>query len=514
MRRAAGPLAAAALAAALYLPGLRGEFIQDDKFAIEGDPRVTRISLREAFTTPYWWSVEPGLYRPLVRLSWSVDHAFAGLDPRFYRFGNLLLYAALACAATLLFQHLVGARAGFLAGLLFAVHPVHTEAVVQCVGRAELLAALGAVLALLCHRRGWTLATAAAYAVSLLSKETAAALPALLVVHDFALARRPVRDAVRRALPCVVVLAAFLGARWAVLGTPLRPAPGPHELATPHNELNRQFPLGHLGFVERLPVVVRILGLQLRLLVFAEPLRADWPIDALAEFPGLALSGLASLGLLVAGAVRLRGPMGLACAWIILAWLPISHLLLPIGTVFGERLLLFPSLPFALGLGVAIRRWPHVGAAAALALAVAGGVLTLRRIPDWRTERGLWEATVRTMPRSARAWFNAGRTRYEARDLDGAEEAFRQALAIVPRMEQAEMHLGLVAGDRGRLEEAEAHYLRALEWYPRYADAMFNLGRNHYLAGRRAEARRWIERALRENPGSELYRWGLREVTQ
>src|SRR2546422_8401771 len=87
-----------------------------------------------------------GLYRPLTIASYAVDWQLGAAA--WFHGVNLLWHAATSVAVTLLARRWSGDRAALVAGLIFAVHPVHVEAVADIVGRAELMAALFALLAL------------------------------------------------------------------------------------------------------------------------------------------------------------------------------------------------------------------------------------------------------------------------------------------------------------------------------------------------------------------------------
>src|SRR5512143_1191776 len=172
-RRARWAFAAIALLAALpYLNALGGDFVFDDVGVIRDNPAVQRDAPWRVFTTVY----EPGaLYRPLTMLSY-VANARADRGPLGFHAVNVALHVAVAIAFyALALQLLAAPHAAWIAAALFAVHPIHTEAVSGIVGRAELLAALAGLAALLAltealdatgpARRRWLVASWTAFAV-------------------------------------------------------------------------------------------------------------------------------------------------------------------------------------------------------------------------------------------------------------------------------------------------------------------------------------------------------------
>ena len=192
--RPAGPLLP------VYGNSLVNGFVHDDK-PVVAENRLIRDpgNLGRIFASGYWTTREAPvaeLYRPLVVASFALNHRIGGPGPFGFHLVNLLLHAWVSWLVFRLGKDLAGSRAAaWAAGLLFAIHPVHTEAVAPVVGRSELLAAGFALWALLLHRRAGTagaprlrllFAAGACYFASALSKENALVLPAILLLADLA----------------------------------------------------------------------------------------------------------------------------------------------------------------------------------------------------------------------------------------------------------------------------------------------------------------------------------------
>ena len=150
-------------------------------------------------------------FRPLCTLSFRLNYAAGGLEPRGYHLVNVVLHSAVAGLFTGVARQLLGHSCwSLLAGLLFAAHPVHTEAVAGVVGRADVGAALFFLLALRCYARhcalrdgvgsrwragAWLGACLASSLASMLWKEqgvtalAAAALYDVFVVHRLRLSQ-------------------------------------------------------------------------------------------------------------------------------------------------------------------------------------------------------------------------------------------------------------------------------------------------------------------------------------
>jgi tetratricopeptide (TPR) repeat protein len=431
----------AVLAAVPYLNGIRNGFTFDDVSLVAENPRLRATgAVSSAFTSDWWNGKRPQslLYRPLTLTSFAIDYAVArsgAADPPPARLPsgdavpfhvqNLLWHVAASVALFLLVLTLF-ASPGLAAATaaLFAVHPVHTEAVDGIVGRAELMSACFAFLALLVASRilrddapglARPALAGALLWLALLSKEQAIVVPALPLV--WLASRSPAeRGAVMRRssfkrLMAALALAtcAYLALRTAVLGSPVAAFKGVSGTVVVDN------PVAGAAGLGRLLTPVGVFGRAAGLIVYPRTLSADYSydqipvvtaLDAATAFSALLLSGL------IAGAVRFRRvapAVSLGLAFFLLAWAVTSNLFVLIGTIFGERLLYLPSagacLAIASGLTALLRRIPvprlSLGVVALLVLGLSAR--TWARNPDWKDNASLFAATAAASPRSCKA---------------------------------------------------------------------------------------------------------------
>src|SRR3954452_21088506 len=180
-------IAAAALSLLLYAVTLRGTYIYDDHPVIVEDGRVANPSLWPKFwTQQYLVDGADNLYRPLISMSYAIQWWLHGDRPWAFHLVNWLLAAGCAAAVAELGRRLAGRAAAWIAGLLFAAHPIHVEAVAGIVGRAELACLLATFCGMnLFLRRplsaGRVCAILACLVVAILSKEQGLLFPLLLV---------------------------------------------------------------------------------------------------------------------------------------------------------------------------------------------------------------------------------------------------------------------------------------------------------------------------------------------
>jgi tetratricopeptide (TPR) repeat protein len=487
-------LAAAFLA---YAGNLGNGFVYDDRFVVERNPLVQSLDFWGLASTSYWGDiVDAGLYRPLTLLSFGVNRAL-GASAFGFHLANDLLHALASVLVFVTARTLGLPRAGsFAAALLFALHPVQSEAVEAIVGRADILAVgftLGAMILYL--RKAQPLFVGASCLLAILSKESAAfAIPLFAVLG---------RDAVR--LTSVGGAAAFyLGLRvWALGGLGI----GGREIGFLDN------PLADARLAERLLAAPVLLLHYVKLVLWPRVLSADYSYDQI-PIPAAAIDlrvllGVAALALVVFFALR-RGLIGFAALAFLVPLLACLHLLFPLGTLFAERLLYLPMIGVALGFGIAMQalfRKGFLGTAVLVVVAAACAARLQARHPDWRDNETLFRRTVATSPSSARSHFLLGAELLEKREFQEAIESFQRGLTIYSSHYGARMSLAQAFLEAGEPAAAEAVFRLAREIEPRSEDArrgiieaILALGREYARAEDFVAARESFERALALDP--------------
>lgn len=139
-----------AVCALCYSNSLHGELVHDDIWAIVNNPDVRPgSSLRNIFSNDFWGkriadNTSHKSYRPLCILTFKLNIMLGGMTPLYFHIVNVCLHCAVTCLLMYTCESCVfeNPRLAFITALLFAVHPVHTEAVSGIVGRADVLACL------------------------------------------------------------------------------------------------------------------------------------------------------------------------------------------------------------------------------------------------------------------------------------------------------------------------------------------------------------------------------------
>lgn len=503
------PAVIVAAAFVVYVNAFDNALVWDDLHLVADNPLIKSwTGLWALWSADLFPDLASRYYRPLQTLTYWIDYQLWALAPLGYHLTNTLLHAGVALLLYRLVSVLLRApRAALVAALLFAVHPIHTEAVTYVSGRSDPLSALCLLASLVLFLEGdrtrftwWRAGSLAAFAAALLAREAAMVLVLLVVLVDLARRRRdgePLREAWRARpltgwLPYVVVLGLYAAARAATVGTAATPTP----LA--------QVPLS-LRLATMLEVVVRYVGL------LAVPVDQHMERTVAPATSALAPAVLGSALALVAGVAlvvifrRRAWPLSFGVAWFLVALLPVANLV-PLATFMAEHWLYVPSMGLFLVAGWGADRLmaraprPVVAAVVGVALIAYGG-LAVRRNRDWRDGVTLYEATLSLAPTSVRALTNLGEAYQRLGQLDRAEEAYRRALALDPGAGTPHNNLGNLYRGQHRPQEAVAELRQALALNPSDAAAHNNLGLALGDLGRPEEARQEFEAALRINPG-------------
>jgi hypothetical protein len=425
-------LLSGALAAVVALPSVRNGFVEDDVWVVAQRPILRQPpSLSALFTEPYWPRNFGGhLWRPAVLASWALDYRISD-SPHWFHAVNVLWAALAAAALGLLAATLTDARIGLAAGLLFAAHPVHVEATAGVVGRAELMAATGYAIALLCalrasRQRWWLVGVALGSALAIASKESGATLPAAVVIV-LAMRKESWRAMIAPALSAALPIAIYFALRAGVTGGALGAgglAPGLEGLSAP----------------ARAWAMLGVSAEWWRLLLFPAHLSADYSTAQLPVSTGFTARHALAL-LLWSGAgwaawrTRRTAPgVALGLAWLLLTLVPVSNVLVPTEIVLAERTLFLPSwgAMLALACGAALLLRPGIARGSLAVLLVLGAARSVARIDAWRDVDRWYAALQRDAPLSYRTLWMRGDEAFEKREWGTGERLLRASMVAAP----------------------------------------------------------------------------------
>lgn len=518
-------LSVAGLALAASVSSLGNAFAYDDNLAILINPRVHTLQAPWQMLAESYWPKDRGggLYRPLTILFFALQWAIGGGAPLVFHLVNVLLYALLSASVLLLALELLPEVPAWVVAALFAVHPVHVEAVGNIVGQAELTAALAMVWAVILYVR-WRRAAPAAplsgrqlfilvalYLAACLCKEHGVVLPALLLALEFTVIPGPAGSTLDPRLstlrPAYLLLAAtgiaFLAVRTTVLG----------DFVGDQSALTFQ----QIGPAQRVLTMFGLVPEWLRLLYWPAHLQADYSPQETRVVTSLdlgALAGAATLLAIIAIAVvqRRRHPLvSLGIGWALIALLPSSNLLLPTGIVLAERTMMLPSVGALLVVGGVVtalmsrwdrlepaRRRPRLsalGLACALLL-VAGALRSAIRQPVWANDEVFKARMVVDAPKSYWAQWLYGDYLYFTDHLQEGEKHMRLAIQLEPNNPYILMLMGRRYQDHGFCEPAIEMLSRSVAITPDRWRTRLRLIRCQLQLGRFDDARAQIKTGL------------------
>jgi hypothetical protein len=464
-------IVSALLAIVLYAVTIRGTYVYDDVYVLRQDQRLKDPGQWGKYLTePYMPSIDL-LYRPVTSLSYAIQWWVHGDRPWAFHLVNVLLHAGVCALVALASARLAGQLAAYAAGLLFAVHPVHVEAVANIVGRAELLCALGMLGALLLvlHRPmtfGRAAGIVGCFLLALFSKEQGMLVPFVVGMAWWARNRVdpvPLEKAEKRRMQWLAMalcwsLAGYIVARENYV--PLRFSWDRFFLDWTINPMIRA-----RGW-DRLWVAVEIAGRYAQLLIFPWRLMPDygvpitgwmvhwnqWPIYA-----GMVSLSLGAAGLIVA-IWKKSAPATICLVGMALAYGMVSNLPTLIGTIMGERLMYLPSAFGMILLGWALMRLRIKGKSVIVVmLLILGSVRTFTYAHLWNDPVRLYETVIAEEPNSLRVRIVLAEEYRRAGRLEEAANVLADARRVLPDYYLPWLRSAQVAMDRGRLDEAELY---------------------------------------------------------
>ena len=452
--------AAAFLTAAVgilaYANSVANDFAYDDHLIVAGNDDIHSLrNLPGTFWKPYWpnrYGEELGLWRPVTTLVHGLQWVLWDGDATGFHTVNVLLNSLASGLVVVLLGQLMPVGTALTAGLLFAVHPVHTEAVANVVGMAELLAADLYLLACLLVIRnpgrmppGPLLGTVLLFVLATLAKESAFTLPGAVLLVDCA--RRDLRVVhLRQYLaergPLYGALATAAGlvcaGRAVVLGSVADPFP----------------PLGaevlEDGAVPRVWTVLGTWPVVFRLLFLPLDLSADYAPGVIGLAYGWTLVSVLGLimglaALCVAWVTWRTGAMeprrlaarsaGFGILWFVITVLPTSNLPFLTGVLLAERTLYLPSVGFCAAFAWMLtglrNENPRIGAAAVLVILAVFFCRTVDRNPVWRDNAAVFSTLIHEHPESGRAQWLLGDLYFARKDDERGLAAYRRAIGLL-----------------------------------------------------------------------------------
>lgn len=497
----------AAAVAVCYAWSLRGAFLYDDIDSIAANTSLR--SLAAALTPPAGATVSG---RPVLNLTFALNHALGGYSVTGYHATNLLIHALSALLLFGITRRTLGAvpalrlapwdaaLTAFAVALVWAVHPLQVESVAYVVQRAESLMGLFLLLTLYAFvrlagggRPGWVWSSLSlgACLLGMGCKEVMVVAPLVVLLYDRAFVSGSMGAALRSRRALYAGYAAcWIPLAWLVLRSAGRG--------------------GSAGFGSGVPwwayalTQFKAVAHYLWLCVWPHPLVGDYGRILAGDPLEVAFCAALVLGLAAAtwALLRRNAPLGFAGAWFFLILAPSSSVV-PVSTeIMAEHRMYLPLAAvvavLVLALGTATSR--RLALLAAVVASVGLGLLSVRRTGVYRDSYAFWSDVARKVPANAGAWNNLGLILEERGDSRGAMEDFLRALSVAPTYAHAHYNLANALLAAGHPDEAVEHLQKALEFRPDDPAVHLSLGNALGRQGRWLPAAAQYRESLRLDP--------------
>lgn len=515
------PVAVLLLVAILPYAGiLRNDFAYayDDKDLILDSPYVHNARhLRQVLTTTLFsnFGAPGGLpyYRPMAKLVFLLGYQLFGPSPLGFHLISLLLNAVVVGMLFLLAQQMLEDRvAAFAAAGLFALHPVHVEAVAWISAVTDIEVTLFCLLTFWSFlqiagpgggRETWALAAmTGSFVLAILSKEQALTVPLLAAIYEhFYREDRLETTGWQKLLrygPLWLVCLGYVLLRVHLMGA--------------FGHTSKVYPINP---PETLLSALALAGQYLGKLLWPARLSAFHPFHAsrsLLETP--VLLGGCALGvcayLFYALSKRAR-TVSFGILWLLVTLVPVLNARWMNTYVFGERFLFLSSVGFCLVVGWACaavwqsslsrqRMARTTVVAAACVVAVLSVLRISLRVLDWRDDITLFTQALTTEPNDFRLHYMLGSAYWIRGESAGAEREWQETLSLEPNSVGPLNSLGALYAQQRRFDQAIPFLEEALRLNPKDADAHLNLGAIYAEIGKLDRAEEQFRAAILLSP--------------
>jgi len=434
-------------------------FTFDDFPRLVENPRIKNIiNIKEYFSRATW----PGnLFRPIEEFSYSSTYAIAKLNPSYYHLVNILIHALVCISIFFLIKELFDQHKAFLISILFALHPLHSEVIANISYRTESLATLFIILALIAALKQKKIIYMLLFLLALISKESGIHLLFLtpLVLWRNAEDKTQIK---KYLLLCIVPILVYSALRYNALDGKIfiEKAVKMHDnplikIDPGVRILNSISLLGRYAFLSFVPFHLSAVSSFPKMIPFRS-------ISLISNFDIFQISFLLIIIFFAFKSKEIKFWL----LWFIFSLLITSNLIMPIGTIFADRLAYLASL-FACGIIVEIcyrsLKKPHnvVYILASLFL-----ILSYKNIAHWRDNYTLFAHEVINSPRASIAHRIYGKELLVRNKSIEAIKHLKVAKELYPFCLRSPKLLSLAYLEQGQKELAKKEALETLKHLP------------------------------------------------
>ncbi|KAM9771731.1 protein O-mannosyl-transferase TMTC1 isoform X1 [Syngnathus typhle] len=531
-----------------YSNSLHGELVHDDVWAIINNPDVRpSSSLLNIFTNDFWGkkmsdNSSHKSYRPFCILTFKLNILLGGMTPLYFHIVNVCLHCAVTCVLMHTCERCVfeESHLAFVTSVLFAVHPVHTEAVSGIVGRADLFACLLFLLAFLSYIRsvgvnasedstpstvsvGSLLGSLLLGTCAMLVKETGITVFGVCMFYDaLVLCGKPLfrhlsgtgvrqllqiwKPFIKRACVVSSYVLAIVSLRLWLMG-------GSMPLFSEQDNPASFAPY----FLTRILTYSYLLYFNTWLLMAPVVLCYDWQVGSIPLVESLSdIRNMATVLLAVVMVAlclhcihslqrQKRKEVFMGLLLLVFPFIPASNLFFRVGFVVAERVLYMPSMGYCIlvvhglsRLSSSVGRFgTTILSASMLLLLLLFSWKTVQQNKVWLSREALFSSGIWTLPHNAKVHYNYANFLKDSTRHREAIYHYTIALRLYPRHASVMNNLGTLTHNP---EEAERYYRSALDINPQHNRALFNLGNLLKSQGKEKEAEVLLKDSINYGP--------------
>jgi tetratricopeptide (TPR) repeat protein len=507
----------------VYLNALFNGFVYDDEVLLLQNPLMRDARyIPKIFLSDMWafhFTGGGNYYRPMFHIFYMSDYYIFGLRPWGFHLTKILLHMGSSLLVFLMASTIISRYGGrntktyneyvpFAAALLFATHPIHTEAVL---GITEVSLAFFYFLSFYLYVKAddvwgkFSIVSLLFFFLAALSKETALTLPILLFAYDYSFKRDSVLYPtpetfyllLKRYLPYLVVAGIYFILRTYAVG-----GFAPVKI---HAELS-----GYEYFINVFPLFAQYLG-KMILPINLNAAYVFYPISSLLEWKGIMAVAVTLGFIFTLYLARDRNRVVFfSLLLVVIPLLPAFYIPALGEHTFAERYLYLPSTGFVIIASMGLCGIASLDALRDRAMPIMLSVVlvitalysagTIKRNPVWKDDLTLWSDTVKKSPDGFIPHYNLGLAHSKKGFTDKAIENYKKAIILKPHFADAHNNLGLSYLEKGLHDTAIQEFKMALHLKPDHAEAHNNLGAAYYNLGRTDEAIEESKEALRLKP--------------
>ncbi len=481
----------------VYINTLKNGYVYDDSWEIVNNNWISNF--KNLFS-------ECHRYRITETITLFTDYKIWGLNPLGFHLTNLLFHISVTIGVYFLTYSILKEKwTSFFTAILYATHPIHTEAVSIIAHRQELLAMLFMLLGLIFYIKQKTannylfsIISCIFFAISLGAKEVAFVFPLLLLLYDIYFGKEKLK--IKNYLPFLIVFGIFLvlfsipSPRWNFKISGFDAVSFGHALS------------GNRTYASILVTQLKGFALYLKLLIFPHPLNIDYyfPIYNSILHDGFLIYLMLFLLIIFLAVITYKRykTISFGLAWFLINLLPVLNIL-PKTYFVAERYLYIPSFGFCLIVGwlfykgILKKSTKMLSIAIFILITAFYSYKTIQRNYDFKSEYTLWSATIKHNPKSVHGHNNLGVGLLESGKAEQAIKEFKTSIQLAPTFAKAYYNLGIAYSELKHCDKSIEYLNTAIKSDSQNNESYAALGTIYQNIGQYDSAIRNFEIAVR-----------------